>query len=71
MQSFQQGVLVEEGFTGEVGDGAGHPEDAVVGAGGKAQRIVRGAEELLGTGVIRQTRRTCPAVSWALQRTPS
>ena len=50
MQSFQQGVLVEEGLSGEVGDGAGHTEDAVVGAGGKAPRVVGGAEELLGTG---------------------
>lgn len=71
LQGFQHGIFVEELLSGQVGDGAGHPEDAVMGAGREAQRVVRSAEELLGTGVIRQIRRTCPAVSWALQRTPS
>lgn len=71
LQSLEQRILVEEALAGEVGNGAGHPEDAVVGAGRKAQRLVGGPQELFSSGVIRQMRRTCPAVSWALQRTSS
>ena len=33
LQSLEEGVLIEETLSGEVGDGAGDPEDAVVGAG--------------------------------------
>ena len=50
LQGFQHGIFVEELLSGQVGDGAGHPEDAVMGAGREAQRVVRSAEELLGTG---------------------
>ena len=32
LQRFQQGILVEEALACEVSHGAGHPEDAVVGA---------------------------------------
>ena len=48
LQCFQQGILVEEALACEVGHGAGHPEDAVVGAGREAQRLVGGPQELLG-----------------------
>ena len=50
LQGFQHGIFVEELLSGQVSDGAGHPEDAVMGAGREAQRVVRSAEELLGTG---------------------
>ena len=50
LQGFQHGIFVEELLSGQVGDGAGHPEDAVMGAGREAQRVVRSAEQLLGTG---------------------
>ena len=48
LQSLEQRILVEEALAGEVGNGAGHPEDAVVGAGRKAQRLVGGPQELFG-----------------------
>ena len=50
LQGFQHRIFVEELLSGQVGDGAGNPEDTVMGAGREAQRVVRSAEELLGTG---------------------
>ena len=50
LQGFQHRIFVEELLSGQVGDGAGHPEDTVMSAGREAQRVVRSAEELLGTG---------------------
>ena len=50
LQSLEQRILVEEALAGEVGNGAGHPEDAVVGAGREAQRLVGGPQELFSGG---------------------
>lgn len=71
LQGFQHTVLIQQLFACQIGHRAGHPQDTVMGAGGKAQSVVGGAQQPLGGGVMRQTRRTCPAVSWALQSTPS
>ena len=53
LQGFQQGVLVQQALAGQVGHRAGHPQNAA--------RSSRSAP-----GVMRQMRRTCPALSWAL-----
>ena len=50
LQGLEKRILVEEALAGEVGNGAGHPEDAVVGAGRKPQCIVGGAEQPFRTG---------------------
>lgn len=50
LQCFQQGLLIQQLFACQVSHGAGHPEDAVMGAGRKAQCVVGGAEEPLGGG---------------------
>ena len=50
LQGFQQGVLVQQALAGQVGHRAGHPQDAVVGAGRKPQCIVGGAEQPFRTG---------------------
>ena len=48
LQCFQQGLLIQQLFACEISNGAGHPEDSVMGAGRKTQCVVGGAEELLG-----------------------
>ena len=50
LQGFQQGVLVQQALAGQVGHRAGHPQNAVVGAGRKAQRLVGGPQELFSSG---------------------
>ena len=71
LQGFQHTVLVQQLFACQIGHRAGHPQDTVMGAGGKAQSVVEARSSRSAAGVMRQTRRTCPAVSWALQSTPS
>ena len=50
LQGFQHTVLIQQLFACQIGHGAGHPEDAVVGAGRKAQRLVGGPQELFSSG---------------------
>ena len=48
LQGFQHTVLVQQLFACQIGHRAGHPQDTVMGAGGKAQSVVGGAQQPLG-----------------------
>ena len=48
LQGFQHTVLIQQLFACQIGHRAGHPQDAVMGAGGKAQSVVGGTQQPLG-----------------------
>ena len=50
LQGFQHTVPIKQLFACQIGHRAGHPKDAVMGAGGKAQSVVGGAQQPLGGG---------------------
>ena len=50
LQGFQHTVLIQQLFACQIGHRAGHPQDAVMGAGGKAQSVVGGTQQPLGGG---------------------
>ena len=47
---FEEGLLADEAGAGQVGDGAGHPQQAVVAAGRQGQTVVGQPQHLLGAG---------------------
>ena len=67
LQGFQHTVLIQQLFACQIGHRAGHPQDTVMGAGGKAQSVVGGTQQPLGGKAQFGGQRLGEMEVWALE----